>query len=57
MSLKEVKMNTQELMNLLEERRTYRRFDESRAIPDDAVNDMKRSAYLSSSAMNRQPLR
>lgn len=50
-------MNTQELMNLLEERRTYRRFDESRAIPDDVVNDMKRSAYLSSSAMNRQPLR
>ena len=50
-------MNTQELMKILEERRTYRRFDESRAIPDEAVEDMKRSAYLASSAMNRQPLR
>lgn len=50
-------MNTQELMKLLEERRTYRRFDESRPIPDEVVEDMKRSAYLSSSAMNRQPLR
>ena len=50
-------MNTKELMTLLEERRTYRRFDESRQIPDEVVADMKKSAYLSSSAMNRQPLR
>lgn len=50
-------MNTKELMSLLEERRTYRRFDESRKIPDEVVEDMKRSAYLASSAMNRQPLR
>lgn len=50
-------MNTKELMTLLEERRTYRRFDESHQIPDEVVADMKKSAYLSSSAMNRQPLR
>ena len=50
-------MDSKELMKLLEERRTYRRFDESRAIPDEVVEDMMRSAYLSSSAMNRQPLR
>ena len=56
-AIKEKNMNTKELMTLLEERRTYRRFDESRQIPDEVVADMKRSAYLSSSAMNRQPLR
>ena len=50
-------MNTNELMKILEERRTYRRFDESRRIPDEVVEDMMHSAYLSSSAMNRQPLR
>lgn len=50
-------MTNKELMSLLEGRRTYRRFDESRQISDKIVADMKRSAYLSSSAMNRQPLR
>lgn len=50
-------MTNKELMSLLEGRRTYRRFDESRQISDEIVADMKRSAYLSSSAMNRQPLR
>lgn len=50
-------MNNQELMSLLESRRTYRRFDESRAIDDETVADMKRSAQLASSAMNRQPLK
>ena len=50
-------MMNKELMSLLEGRRTYRRFDESRQISDEIVADMKRSAYLSSSAMNRQPLR
>ena len=50
-------MNSKEIMTLLEGRRTYRRFDESRAIPDEVVADMKKAAYLSSSAMNRQPLK
>ena len=49
-------MKTEEIMTLLEERRTYRRFDESRAVPDSVIADMKRAAQLSSSAMNRQPL-
>ena len=50
-------MTSKELMLLLEGRRTYRRFDESRRIPDEVIADMKRAAQLSSSAMNRQPLR
>ena len=50
-------MTPNEIMSLLEKRRTYRRFDESRAIPDEVINDMKRAAQLSSSAMNRQPLK
>lgn len=50
-------MSTNEIMKLLEGRRTYRRFDESKAIPDDVIADMKRAAQLSSNAMNRQPLR
>lgn len=50
-------MNTKEIMRLLEDRRTYRRFDESRRIPDGVIADMQRAAQLSSSAMNRQPLR
>lgn len=50
-------MNSKEIMQILEERRTYRRFDESRQIPDEVVADMKRAAQLASSAMNRQPLR
>ena len=50
-------MNSNEIMTLLEDRRTYRRFDESRQIPDEVINDMKRAAQLSSSAMNRQPLK
>ena len=50
-------MKSKEIMTLLEGRRTYRRFDESRAIPDEVVADMKKAAYLSSSAMNRQPLK
>ena len=50
-------MNTNEIMTLLEGRRTYRRFDEGRAIPDEVIADMKKAAQLASSAMNRQPLR
>ena len=50
-------MNSNEIMTLLEGRRTYRRFDEGKVIPDEVVADMKRAAQLSSSAMNLQPLR
>ena len=50
-------MNKNELMTALEGRRTIRRYDEGRQIPDEVVNDIKRAAQLSSSAMNRQPLR
>ena len=50
-------MTPNEIMLLLEKRRTYRRFDESRPIPDEVITDMKKAAQLSSSAMNRQPLR
>ena len=50
-------MSPNEIMTLLEGRRTYRRFDESRPIPDEVIADMKKAAQLSSSAMNRQPLK
>lgn len=50
-------MKANDIMTILEKRRTYRRFDESRAIPNEVVNDMKRAAQISSCAMNRQPLR
>ena len=50
-------MNSKEIMELLEGRRTYRRFDESKKISDEVVADMKRSAQLASSAMNRQPIK
>ncbi len=50
-------MNTTELMMLLEARRTYRRFDESKQIPPEVIADMKKAAQLASSAMNAQPLR
>lgn len=50
-------MTPNEIMTLLEGRRTYRRFDESRRIPEEVVADMKKAAQLSSSAMNRQPLK
>ena len=53
----EIYMNSIEIMKLLEGRRTYRRFDESRAVPEEVIADMKRAAQLASSAMNRQPLR
>ena len=50
-------MNTQEIMALLEGRRTYRRFDETRQIPDEVILDMKNAVRLASSGMNRQSLR
>ena len=50
-------METKDVMSLLEYRRTYRRFDENKQIPDEVVGDMKRATQLASSAMNRQPIR
>ena len=45
------------IMEMLEGRRTIRRFDESKKIDDATVADIKRAAQLASSAMNRQPMR
>ncbi len=50
-------MYSKELNSLLLGRRSYRRFDESRKISDDVVADMQNACRLSSSAMNRQPLK
>lgn len=46
-----------ELMKLLETRRTYRRFDQSKKIEKSILDDMKKSLRLASSAANLQPLR
>lgn len=46
-----------DIMELLQTRRTYRRFDESRAVPLEVVSDMKTAFRLSSSAANAQRLR
>lgn len=45
------------LMKLLETRRTYRRFDQSRPVSAAAFNDMALALRWSSSAGNLQPLR
>ena len=45
------------VIEMLEGRRTIRRFDESKKIDDATVEDIKRAAQLASSAMNRQPMR
>ncbi len=45
------------LMELLNTRRTYRRFDQSRSVPEEAVADMKNALRVASSGGNRQPLR
>ena len=50
-------MTPNEIMLLLEKRRTYRRFDETRQIPDEVILDMKNAARLASCGMNRQSLR
>ena len=50
-------MTSEEIIRMFEERRTIRRFDESKKIDDMTVCDMKRAAQLASSAMNRQPMR
>lgn len=47
----------EKIMEMLEGRRTFRRFDESKKLNDDVVKDIKRAAQLASSAMNRQPMR
>lgn len=46
-----------ELMELLKTRRTYRRFDQTRAIPDEVVQDVVRAQQYASCGNNRQPLR
>ena len=50
-------MEKTNVLELLETRRTYRRFDESKKIPDNVVEKMQYAARIASSAMNRQPLR
>lgn len=46
-----------ELMELLKTRRTYRRFDQSRPVPADVVEDIIRAQQYASCGNNRQPLR
>lgn len=46
-----------DLMNLLETRRTYRRFDQSKKLSDEIIDDIRKSIGLASSAANLQPLR
>ena len=46
-----------ELMELLKTRRTYRRFDESRAIPQEVLDDILNAQRYASSAANAQALR
>lgn len=50
-------MQSKEIMRLLESRRTYRRFDESRKISDEVVADMMYACRIASSAMNSQPFK
>lgn len=50
-------MNNNDLMYLLKTRRTYRKFDESRKIPNSVIEKMTSAVRYSSSAMNRQPLK
>lgn len=46
-----------ELMELLKTRRTYRRFDQSRPLPEEVISDINESIRLASSARNGQALR
>jgi nitroreductase len=50
-------MENKGVIELMECRRTFRRFDEQRKIPNEVVEKIKYSARLASSAANRQPLR
>ncbi len=45
-----------EMMKLMTGRRTYRRFDQSRRIPEEVIEEIIESARLSSSARNGQQL-
>ena len=45
-----------EMMKLMTGRRTYRRFDQSRKIPEEVIGEIIESARLSSSARNDQQL-
>ncbi len=44
------------LMELLKTRRTYRRFDQSKAISQEIIDEILVAARLSSSAANKQPI-
>lgn len=44
-----------ELREMFVKRRSYRRYDESRPVPQEAVRDMKTALRMSSSGHNRQP--
>ena len=46
-----------DIMELLKTRRTYRRFDQSRPVPDEVIADIIRSEQYASCGNNRQPLR
>ena len=46
-----------DIMELLAWRRTYRRFDQSKPIPGEALDAVMEAARLSSSASNKQQLR
>jgi FMN reductase [NAD(P)H] len=46
-----------DLMQLFKGRRTYRRFDQSRPVPEAALQDMAQAVRLSSSARNAQLIR
>lgn len=46
-----------DLMELLKTRRTYRRFDQSRPVPQEVVDDIVRAQQYASCGNNRQPLR
>ncbi len=45
-----------ELMELLKTRRTYRRFDQSRPVPEEVLKEILEAARFASSAANKQPL-
>lgn len=50
-------MESQDLMELLLTRRTYRRFDQSRPVPEEVAADILRAQQYASRGNNRQPLR
>ena len=50
-------MESAEVMQLLEERRSIRKFDEGRPVPDEVVEDILAAQRVASSAANLQPLR